>query len=456
MSNKAKTITKISVLGIIGLFCTDFLYMADLGFYPSFGALMEEFYTPEPDNMGILNFAMTGSQLAAMIASFAVIPLMRRFTKKALLLVETAIFGVFALCTPLVDNIVWVATMRTCSGFGFGGLLTVGISLIQQVYRSNPKRRDSLVGLFNGMLGAGGAVNSLIGGFLAAISWDMVYNIYWIAVPVFLLILFFVPRTPADRDDEAAVAEQAELEKAKEADEKSSGGWNGTFPKVFAAMLAYCFVNIVYLAMGSGQISLYIPELGLGGAAEAGICTMASSISAILCGLIFAPLYHKMKRFMPVFFYAAMVISLIIYSMQPGSLFVLGLGFFIAAFGYAFGLSYYMVYVSETAPLTKSSTAIAMITIGMTLGAFLSPYAVTALQSILACPVVDPEMGSLALAPIYPVLLVTIIIAFVLSLILAIRSKKRGEVYGAAEPEQQVVESVEDTQQAVESAEDAQ
>ena len=60
----------------------------------------------------------------------------------------------------------------------------------------------------------------------------------------------------------------------------------------------------------------------------------------------------------------------------------------------------------------------------MTLGGFVSPYVVTAIQSTL---------GTMEIMPIYPVLAVVIVAATVLSLVLAVLAKKRGEVYGASE-----------------------
>lgn len=434
MSKKAKTALKISVIGLAALFCTDFLYMADLTFYPSFGVLMGAFYEFDPttmtDNMAILNFSMTGSQLAAMIASFIVIPLMRVFTKKTMLLWETAIFAVFALCTPLVDNVVYVAAMRTLSGLGFGGLLTTAIALIQQIFRDSPKRRDMLVGWFNGFLGLSGAVMSLAGGFLAAISWSAIYNMYWIAVPIFLLILFFVPRTPADKDD--AVDEEVAEELVKEGE----GGWDGSFPKVVAAAVSFFVISVIYLAMGSGQMALWIPELGLGGEVETGIVTTVANLCSFFAGLIFAIIFHKVRRFFSVILFALLAIGLAIYCTMPASIVLVAIAFGLAACSYSMGMSYYMVYVSEVAPASKASTAIAIITIGLTAGSFASPFVVTWLQGLLGAPLLDPEMGAFALGPLYPVFLVVTLIGLVLSIVLAIRSRKNGEKIGE-EPQEE-------------------
>jgi len=419
MSEKTKkTITKISGIGLVGLFLTVFLYMADLVYYPAFIGTMEAF--PEAD-MNILNFCMTGSQLTAMLAAFAVIPLMRRFDKKTLLLVCTALFGVCAICTPLVPDITFVAVMRGLSGLGFGGILGLATSLIQQVYRGDKAKRDKLVGLYNGSLSLCGAVNSAAGGILAAISWDTVFKFYWIAVPIFLLILFFVPRTPADKDDEAAQAEaQAQAAAATESD---NAAWHASLPKIVLASLAYMFVTILFMAVASGQCSVYVVELGLGDSTTAGYMCAFANIVGFFSGIVFAGAFHRMKRFLPVFFYGVMTIGLVLYCIG-GSIIMLSLGLACEAFGYAVGLAYYMVYAAESAPASKSSTAITFVTIAMCLGGFVSPYVVTALQAVL---------GTTLLGPIYPPLLAAIVIATVLSLICAVRSKKKGEVYGDVE-----------------------
>jgi|GEM_PF-3063634 len=420
MSEKTKkTITKISGLGLVGLSMTVFIYMADIVYYPAFIGTMEAF--PEAD-MNILNFCMTGSQLTAMLAAFAVIPLMRRFDKKTLLLVSTALFGVCAICAPLVPDITFVTVMRTLSGLGFGGILGLATSLIQQVYRHDKAKRDKLVGFYNGSLSLCGALNSVIGGLLAAISWDTVFKFYWIAVPVFLLILFFVPRTPADKDDAEAIAEAEAQTVAVGSDDTAA--WHAALPKIILASLAYMFVNIMFMAVASGQCSVYVVELGLGDETTAGYMCAFANVIGFFSGIIFANIFHRMKRFLPVFFYAIMVVGLVLYSIG-GSIIVLSLGLACESFAYAVGLAYYMVYAAESAPASKASTAITFVTIAMCLGAFISPYVVTAVQTIL---------GTTLLAPIYPVLLGSIVIAFVLSLICATRSKKKGEVYGEVEP----------------------
>jgi len=418
MTDKArKTVTRISGLGLVALFLTVFIYMADIEYYPAFMGTWEAF--PDAD-MNILNFCMTGSQLTAMLSAFAVIPLMRRFDKKTLLLISTALFGVCAICAPLVPDIMFVTVMRTLSGIGFGGVLGLATSLIQQVYRNDKAKRDKLVGFYNGSLSLCGAINSVIGGLLAAVSWDTVFKFYWIAVPIFIMIALFVPRTPADRDDAEAAAE---VKSSAAEGEKGLASWKGTLPKVVLASLAYMFVSIMFMAVASGQCSVYVSELGLGDETTAGYICGVANVVGFLSGLIFAALFHRLKRLLPVAFYAVMALGLVFYSMA-GSVVMLTLGLACESFAYAVGLAYYMVYAAESAPPAKSSTAITLVTIGMCFGCFVSPFVVTAVQTAL---------GVATLAPVYPVLLVSIVAATVISLVCAVRSRRRGEVYGETE-----------------------
>lgn len=413
MSNKTRTAAKLSAAGLAGVFLTVFLYMSDLTYYPAFYGTMMAF--PEAD-MGVLNFIMTGSQLTAAVSAFAVIPLMRRFSKKALLLALTAIFAVFAICTPLVNDVWFVAIMRTLSGLGFGGIMGVSVSLLQQVYRDNAQKRDRLVGYYNGFMSLAGAVNGLAGGFLAAISWDAVFRFYWIAVPIFLIIALFVPKTPADKE---AIASDAIDSTLKE----PVVGWQGTLPKVIAATIAYAVISCVYLACGSGQLSIIVQELGFGGEELAGTITAFTACVGFVAGLLFAPAFHKFGRFLPVGMLTLMALGVGLYCIHANVVFIYA-GFALDAFAYAGGLSYYMVYAAESVPPIKASTAITIVTIGMTLGSFASPYMVTAIQGAL---------NTMEVMPIYPVLEIIVVAGVIISLVLAVRSKRSGGENGAPE-----------------------
>lgn len=417
-----KTIKKISALGLVGIIATTLIYMADLVYYPAFAAMMQAF--PEA-SINVMNFCMTGSQLSAMVAAFAVMPLMRVIDKKTLLLIETAIFGICAICAPLVPDAMFVTVMRTLSGFGFGGMLAVSAALIQQVYRDNKATRDRLIGMYNSMLGFAGIINSAVGGVLAVISWDAIFKYYWIAVPIFLLILFFVPRTPTDRADEKA--EKAEKSVAVGADAaatKGGVGWGGKLPRIILVTLAYMFVNIIFVAVASGEVSVYVLELGLGAEAEAGILLTLANVASFLAGLVFPWMFHRTGRFLPVVLYGAIVVGLALYCM-PSSLALLIAGIMLCTFAYAGALSYYMVYASESVPADKASSAISLVTVGMCFGAFISPYVVTWIRMAL---------GVSTLAPVYPVLLVCGVAALVASIATAVRSRKLGERFGQAEP----------------------
>ncbi len=421
MSDKAKTVTKISIVGLVALFMTVFIYMADLAYYPAFYGTMMAF--PDAD-MGVLNFIMTGSQLSAAVSAFLVISLMRKFSKKTLLLVCTGAFAVFGICAPLVNDVMFVAAMRTLSGFAFGGIMGVAVSLIQQVYRNNAKKRDQLVGWYNGFMSLSGTINSLAGGFLAAISWNYVFSFYWIAVPIFVLVLLFVPKTPVDGADGDSSDEMEALAAAASQPETGEGGWEGTLPKAIGAAVSFGVISLVYMACGSGQLSVIVPELGIGGEEVAGLIAAVASVAGFFAGIVFAPAFAKLGRFMPVVLFAIMAVGIGCYCMGANVVLIY-VGFCLDAFSYAAGLSYYMVYAAEVVPPSKASTAITIVTIGMTLGGFISPYAVTALQTAL---------GSAEVMPIYPVLALCIVAATVISLVLAIRSKKSGEqIVSAAE-----------------------
>lgn len=400
--------------GLVALFLTTFLYMADLVFYPSYGAMVQAF--PEAST-AIMNFCMMGSQLTAMIASFLVMPAMTKFSKRDILLFETLLFGVSALCAPLVHDVLYVTVMRTISGLGFGGVLGVSGALIQQVYADDPARRDRYIGLYNSALGLAGAIGSLAGGLLATISWDAIYRFYWIVVPIFILEFLFLPKTLPDGEEATQEGSQGEPADASE-DARGQSGWNGTLPSVLACALSYLFVNIIYVGMASGELSLFVVELGLGGEAESGVLMMVAALMAVPCGIAFPSIYHKFGRWTASLFYAVMAIGLLLYCF-PSNIFVLGLAIACVSFAYSMGLAYYMIYAGEVAPPAKASSAISLVTIGMALGAFASPFVVTAIQEML---------GTTSLLPVYPVLLVATLAGLLMCIVLARRAtRNQGE-----------------------------
>lgn len=395
------------MVGIVALLLTNFSYMADLVVIPAYAGIFTHFADA---SALVTNFIASGSQLTLIAGCFAAPVLMRHFSKKDIIVVGFGLFTIVATCSALVDDAAYVAAMRGITGLFMGFIMPTATALIIELFKDDDKLRTKYIGWFNGSMAGMGAIMMALSGLLLAFGWQTVFFEYLIGVPIWILLLFFIPRTPAD--------------KVQEAEQKREGTAEVSTKKFNRGTLAGLFISFTLCNMFYGALmyeyTLYLAENfvipsylnGLLGAIK-------GVLGAIMGFFVFAPVFARAKRFTITICFAAQAVAffglMIVLPDTPGILWFLLCFSFI---GVAFGLSvpYYYSYSSMVFPQHKMSLITSLISAAFALGAFLSTYFVTLVQSVI---------GVDTYTPVLPVIGICCLIAAVLTVIVGLRDPNR-------------------------------
>jgi MFS family permease len=391
-----QTKKKIGMIGIVALMLSNFAYMSDLVIIPAYAAIFGHFATASEL---VTNFIASGSQLALIVGCLLSPILMKYLPKKTIIVISFALFTLASSCSAVIDDAGFVALMTGFRGLFTGLVYPAAAALIVELFRDNDRLRTKYMGWFDGSMAGIGAIALIISGLLLTWGWNAIFFEYLLGIPIWVLLLLFLPLTPADKDQDFAAEDKAAATAADaEGQTKETAA-----PKVFvlktavAIFFAFAAINMFYGALVY-EFSVYLAENyadlppfmnGLLGAIK--------GVLGAVCGFfVFAPLFRKAKRFTNAICFCAQAVAffglLIVFQDMN-----IGIAWFLLCYafiGIAFGLAvpYYYSYVGSFFPREKTSLMMSVLSVAFSLGAFLSTYFVTFLQSVLNIQSYTPVM----------------------------------------------------------------
>jgi len=349
--------------------------MGDFAIYPAGDAIFNYF----PDtHISILNFILSGTSLMIIFASLLCGVLAQYVSKRILLIVSYSLFFIFAFFGGAVDNAVYMAVMRGLTGVSMGFIGTLLASVIAELF-VDEKKRSTMMGLYTAVMAGLGAVISFVAGYLAVNDWHLVFRIYIFALPILVLIFFFIPYTPPEgrqvQNDEAA-AEKFPLLRVL--------GMSGT---------AF-IVNAMYGVIMT-MIAVFLAEEGIGDASTAGIMSSLGTVGSCCGCLAFTIIYKRYRHLVPPIFSLLMGFSYLILGFSEKTILV---GFMCTVLGSTYGLaySYYLMHSSVIVPPSKVSLSIAFANAGIYLGLFSGPYVPIVFQSVFRVNTIAATMPYMA------------------------------------------------------------
>jgi MFS family permease len=279
-----------NVLIVAALSLATIAIMGDMVIIPVAENLFTDFHDV---NMGILNYLLSGPALISAFASLLYGKLMSYIGKKKLLATSFAFFMAGSICGDVVHNAYYMAVMRSLVGVGMGGVMVLAIAIISDIF-VDEKARSSVMGIYNGMMAGVGAILGWVSGMVAAVEWTLVFRIYLASIPIFLMILIFVPENkPAKPGWEAGPEGDAE-----------KMPWSKLLPMNGAFFVYSTIYCIVYY-----QISMVITDKSIGDVAFIGILSALGTVGSFLCCCFFGLYYAKFKRFTPFVGFAGLALG---------------------------------------------------------------------------------------------------------------------------------------------------
>ncbi|WP_373526904.1 MFS transporter [Nostoc sp.] len=150
-----------------------------------------------PKNLGLLITVFT---LPSLILGPIIGVLADRWGRKRIIVPSLFLFGIAGTACAFARNFDLLLWLRLLQGIGAASLLSLGITLIGDLYTGD--RRTTAMGYNASISSIGTATYPLIGGALATMGWYYPFALSILAIPLGLLVLFVLknPEPQGDRN----------------------------------------------------------------------------------------------------------------------------------------------------------------------------------------------------------------------------------------------------------------
>lgn len=383
-----------TIMFLIALFLTNVAVMADMVIIPAANGLYETF-----QNDAAVNFILSGPSFLMVFSSMLCGKFMQYLSKKKILVGAMVVFAVGSIMGGAVENVYYVLGMRVLVGISMGFVNAAAMALIAEVYVDEDKR-GTIMGIFNATMAGTGAVVGLIAGTFAVDSWQAVFKVYWISIPIIVLMLLFLPSTPPEGHQTVSKEEKAQRD---------------TSYVIHQVMLmASCFAyNLIY-AIIYYQVAVLVAEQGYGNESVAALLSALGTVGSCILCILFGFLYSKLKRATILVGYVGLCLSYLMLYMASGPV-MAGIACTLCGASYGYGFSYFFLRCTVVVPQDRVSSSISMTTAIGGLGMFLSTYACTLLQKLF---------GTTGILALLPAAIAAAGIGAVLSIICTVMDKK--------------------------------
>lgn len=356
------------VIGIAALFISSMCTLGDMVITP-IAANLYEVFADAPE--ALLNFGITGPALVGLPFGLLAGWLCDRFDKKWVMVVGFAIFTFSAIFGAAIENI-WYFVITRClaTGVGWGITNTAAFSILADLF-SDEKKHSRMVGFYNATMSIMGAILSMAAGMLAASGvWQDAFAIYWIAAPVLILMIIFLPSLKPTPMENA----EGKVETAAEVEEEDKG-WIGKIIPLTIQVFFFALFFFVMLYM----VALYIADAGVGDEAFAGTVASCMTLATMVGSILFEPVFSKMKNTVYMPFMLAIGVMFILMGFVVTPVMTIA-GAIVMGFSWAYYFCYFYVRVTQLVPENRAGSATGVVAFSDGLTATLCSYLVTGLM----------------------------------------------------------------------------
>ena len=263
-----------------------------------------------------LQTALQSPNLISPFVSLAVIFLTAKIKKgspqKTIIISGLSMLIVSAVGMIFFHNEFWTIYLwGACIGLALGMFIPTTNSLLYDCF--NDQERREITGLQTTFINGGGIIMSMLGGFLANIGWYGGYLAFFLAIPVIVLSIRYIPGWK-------------ELRVHKKADNGEK--MNFDINILYYAAIIFVFMSIYNVASTNMSI-LIIDELGIGTTAATGIISAVQLAGGTAAGLIFGKLSQRLKDNILVLGFIVLAAAFVVFS-NTGSLIIIIIASFFA------------------------------------------------------------------------------------------------------------------------------
>jgi len=305
-----------------------------------------------PDSPKILGKMVLATPALAIIpVSLLTGYLSNKISRKTILAIGLFLYTIGGAGGGLANDITILLLMRIILGIGVGMIMPISMSTIADIYTGEEKIRT--MGYAGAATNLGGVIATFLSGLLASLSWRASFTIYLLSIPVFILVMIFIPNN-----------KPAEKSNAVKTDLSQIGGYLKWGAGVFLLMVAFFTIPI--------NMSIYISEEGIGGSQITGLLIAFMNMIAFITGMFFGKIYKALGKWIPVLLMSSFAASFFLMASFP-SIYITVISMIFAGIAMGVSMPYIMNGVTSLKNETNAAAGTAVVSSLLYAGQFASP-----------------------------------------------------------------------------------
>ena len=350
---------KLNLAAKFSLLSISILLMSHLAISPVIPSLYN-FYNEQNSNIGLASVESLATIPAMMITIFVLLSnvVIKFLGKKNTVLLGLIIIFIFGLVPVFTSNFKLVLISRLFLGAGIGLFNSLSISLISDFF--DDSTRGAMIGLRTAFLNIGKALTTFISGYLVILGVQYTFLVYALALPIFILFLFFVPNSENIYNKKVSVKLHKET--------------------IYLTLLTF-FIGVSYMGATIKIPTLLIEKYFYHPATATNLLTILA-ISGIFSGVLFGFLVKRAKNLTLTIMLSFMTLGSMIFAFSNNIvLFILGA--ILIGISFVGAMSFNFFYVSNKLENKFINFSTSIMLVGGNIGVILTPVILTKLPEAL-------------------------------------------------------------------------
>lgn len=358
-----------SALLVVAVIVSNIAVMGEFATFPVIDALYEQF----PTQTFWVDTWLSINQWTIIIFSILGAALLRKMSKKTMLIIGGIIFTLAGGLGAVENSIVLMVIIRAMYGVGVAFVNVASIAVVAEVYVDEDKM-NRVMGLYNALQGAIGAAISWLGGIVAVGGWTHPFKLMWLGIPMVIMFVLFVPSIKPEEVNETELSETGNKDKL------GVVFWLTT--------IAFILFASAY-AVPSQYVSSYVIENGIGNEALAGTLGSIGTIGSFIFCLGYDRMFKAVNQKVIVIWYmmAALLIAVMYFVQIKSMCYIL---FFIVGGSMSIACTYTYSVIPQICPENRVDDGIGIMTAACCVGYAISPYFTTIIQNMLGTEDITP------------------------------------------------------------------
>lgn len=322
---------------------------------PALGAISVYFLNANPL---LIKLIITLPSLSIILTLLLFSRISKKISTKSIAILGLILYVLGGCGAGFVNNIYLLLVFRMILGIGVGLIMPLSTGLIS--YYFDKKEQSKLMGYSSAMNNLGGVIAMSMSGYLVSLNWRYSFGVYLLGLIEMILVVSFLP--------------SINLKKSNNTMDKESRR------KILPYITAMFFVMIIFYTLPS-NFSIIMTKEKIIPTSLIGVLMSVQSISAFFVGLKLNSIINKFGRNTKYFACLMLVIGFLIISFVS-TIFTIIIGLF--CLGVGLGVIAPMLYsqISLSIKKEKAPSAMALMSVMLYLGQFLSPIVVDFLINV--------------------------------------------------------------------------